>query len=124
MSDKKKGLDRLKERIEGIIDDFATLEVASFTGPEIDLKNVEAEGEGDNKIPKHKKVFETIRGALTTSTLVAYSRFEVEGDAMNYTNSDLGEPKKYLIEAHNSMVDGAQKSRKDFFEFVLKVVKG
>ncbi|MGH1386407.1 hypothetical protein [Kordia sp.] len=116
MSDK---LTNLKTKIEAVIDDLATLEVASFTGAEIKLDQIE----GDDNNPKHKKVFETIRAGLTTSTLVAYSRFEVDGDAMNYTNSDLGEGKKYLLDAHNGMVEGAQKSRKDFFEFVLKVIR-
>ncbi|WP_298516240.1 hypothetical protein [uncultured Kordia sp.] len=115
----KKGLAKLKEDIKAIVEDLATLEVASFTGPEIDLNTGDADDD-----QKHKKVFETIRGALTTSTLVGYSRFEIEGDAMNYTNSDLGEGKKYLIDAHNSMVEGAQKSRKDFFDFVLNVING
>lgn len=106
-------LQKLKTAVENIVEDLATLEVASFTGSQIDLKNV--------KDPN--AVFQTIKNKLTTATLVGYSRFEIDGDAMNYTNSDLGEDKKYLIDAHNSMVDGAQKSRKDFFDFVLKVLK-
>lgn len=104
-------LSKLKETVNGAITDLATLEVATFTGSEINLENVE-----------QKNVFEQIRSNLTTSTLVAYSRYEVEGDAMNYTNADLGEDKKYLLDAHNAMVIGAQQSRKDFFEFVLDVV--
>lgn len=106
-------LTKLKATINGIVEDLATLEVATFTGSQIDLKD-----------KKGQAVFDAIKNSLTSSTLVAYSRFEVEGDAMNYTNSDLGEGKKYLLEGHNSMVEGAQKSRKDFFEFVLKVING
>lgn len=101
----------LKTTIEGIVDDLATLEVASFTGPQIDLTGKDG-----------KEVFTTIKNSLTTSTLVGYSRFELEGDAMNYLNTDLGPDRKYLLDGHNAMVEGAQKSRKDFFEFVLKVV--
>ena len=115
MSEKLK---ELKEKVEEVVVDLATLEVASFTGSQITLNT-----EGDEN-QKHKKVFNSIRESLLTSTLVAYSRFEIEGDAMNYTNSDLGEEKKYLLDAHNSMVEGAQKSRKDFFEFVHKVIRG
>ncbi len=107
-------LAKLQEKINAAVEDLATLEVASFTGPQIDLSNT-------NNNPK--EVFKTIKAALVSSTLVGYSRFEVEGDAMNYLNSDLGEDKKHLIEGHNAMVEGAQKSRKDFFDFVLKVVK-
>lgn len=108
-------LQKLKTKINNALEDLATLEVASFTGSQIDLTKV--------KDQKSSEVFKIIKSSLTTATLVGYSRFEVEGDAMNYTNSDLGEDKKYLLEAHNSMVEGAQKSRKDFFEFVLKVIK-
>lgn len=106
-------LETLKKTIKDALDDLATLEVASFTGEGIVL---------DNSNAKNKDVFKKIKDGLTTSTLVGYSRFEVEGDAMNYINSDLGEDKKYLIDAHNAMVEGAQKSRKDFFDFVLKVI--
>ena len=106
----KEKLDKLKKSVGDAIEDLATLEVASFTGSQINLDGLEP-----------KKVFETIKNGLTSSTLVGYSRFEVEGDAMNYVNSDLGPEKKYLLDGHNAMVEGAQKSRKDFFDFVLKV---
>lgn len=102
---------KLKEAVEKAAVDLATLEVASFTGIQISL-----EGKDSNQ------VFDTIKKSLTTATLVAYSRFEIDGDAMNYLNSDLGPDKKYLIDGHNSMVEGAQKSRKDLFDFVLKVL--
>lgn len=105
-------LAKLKKTVTAALEDLATLEVASFTGNQIDLTGKDS-----------KQVFSTIKNSLTTSTLVGYSRFEVEGDAMNYVNSDLGEDKKYLIDGHNTMVEGAQKSRKDFFDFVLKVIK-
>lgn len=106
-------LDSLKSKVNGALEDLATLEVASFTGDQIVL---------DTSGAANKDVFKKIKAGLTTSTLVGYSRFEVEGDAMSYINSDLGDNKKYLIDGHNSMVEGAQKSRKDFFEFVLKVL--
>jgi len=104
-------LDKLKKTVTDALEDLSTLEVASFTGPQIELKD-----------KKGQQVFDAIRNSLTTSTLVGYSRFETDGDAMNYVNSDLGEDKKHLLEGHNTMVEGAQKSRKDFFDFVLKVL--
>ncbi|NQY07507.1 MAG: hypothetical protein HRT68_15250 [Flavobacteriaceae bacterium] len=106
-------LTTLKKTVKDALDDLATLEVATFTGKEIDL----------SQSTDTTKVFETIQATLTTSTLVGYSRFEVEGDSMNYTNSDLGPDKQYLLDAHSSLVEGAQKSRKDFFDFVLKVMR-
>jgi hypothetical protein len=106
----------LKVQVKGAVDDLATLEVASFTGSQIDL-SIDLSNVTGNE------VFKTIKEKLTTSTLVAYSRFEIDGDAMNYINSDLGADKKYLIDGHNSMVEGAQKSRKDFIDFVLKVLR-
>lgn len=103
----------LRETLEKAVDDLATLEVASFTGESIDL----------SAAADSKTVFKTIKDSLTTSTLVGYSRFEVEGDALNYTNSDLGDDKKYLLDNHTALVEGAQKTRKDLFDFFLSVIK-
>ncbi|WP_215225704.1 hypothetical protein [Echinicola shivajiensis] len=111
-------LSKLQEAIKKGIEDLGTLEVATFTGSEIDLNTAEENGEYNSN-----KLFETIRKGLPTATLVGYSRFEVEGDTINYLNSDLGAGKKYLTDGHNTLVEGAQRTRKDFFEFVLKTIK-
>ena len=108
-------LKNLKDKVVKAIEDLATLEVATFTG-NIDLSDVVK----DEKLEKN--TFAKIRSSLLDGNLVGYTRFEIEGDAINYTNSDLGEEKAFLLEAHNSLVKGAQQSRKNFFEFVLKVI--
>lgn len=112
-------LKNLKTKIGNAIEDLATLEVASFTGPEIDLKSAK----GQNGEIKPDAVFKKIKSSLLTATLVGYSRFEIEGDTINYLNSDLGDDKKHLVEGHIALVEGAQKSRKDFFDFVMKVIR-
>lgn len=113
-------LDNLKNNLKNGIEDLATLEVASFTnepGVSIDLSDA-VDGNGNIV---NKQVFQKIRNSLTSSVLVGYSRFEVEGDAMNYMNSELGEDKKHIVDGHNALVEGAQKTRKDFFDFIKKV---
>lgn len=110
-------LSDLINKLEGAVADLATLEVASFTGPEIDLSGINLDSDTGSR-----DLFDGIRSKLTTSTLVGYSRFEVEGDAMNYTNSDLGEDKKYLLENHTALVESGQKTRKDLFQFFLGVI--
>ncbi|WP_186757766.1 hypothetical protein [Echinicola salinicaeni] len=111
-------LKNLQESIKKGVEDLATLEVATFTGAEIELEPALENGEYNSN-----KLFETIRKGLPTAILVGYSRFEVEGDTINYLNSELGEGKKYLTDGHNTLVEGAQRTRKDFFEFVLKAIK-
>lgn len=116
-------LNNLKKAVEDVAEDLATLEVASFTNnttTNLDLSGAIPAGGSEFK---SKDLFKIIRTALTKSDLVGYSRFEIEGDTLNYLNSDLGEGKKYLTDGHNTLVEGAQKTRKDFFEFVLKAVK-
>lgn len=110
-------LQKLKTAVETAVTDLATLEVASFTGSEIKLDTAVENGEFTSS-----KVFASIRKGLPTATLVGYSKFEVDGDTLNYINSDLGESKKYLIDGHSTLVEGAQKTRKDFFDFVLKAL--
>lgn len=109
---KNEALTGIKNAVLGVFNDLTTLEVASFTG------TVTIPEDADTA----NKVFKAIEDNLTSGTLVAYSKFELDGDSMNYTNSSLGEDKKYLLEAHSTLVEGSQKSRKDFFEFILKAV--
>jgi len=115
----KKGLAKLKEDIKNGIADLSSLEVASFAGGDLDLSAVAA----TKTSSKQKEVFKVINQALLTGKLIGYSKFEVDGDAMNYVNNTLEEDQKYLVEGHAALVEGAQKSRKDFFEFVMKVVR-
>lgn len=115
-----KGLTALKTKIETGIADLSSLEVASFAGSSSDLKLADITADAKNS--KQKKVFKAIEEALTKGTLVGYSKFEVDGDTLNFINDTLGEDKKYLVEGHAALVEGAQKSRKDFFDFVIKVL--
>ena len=105
-------LKNVKDIVLNAIADVTNLEVASFTGtPEalptpLDPKNV----------------FESVRNSLTSATLVGYSRFEIDGDAMNYTNNNLGAKEAELVQAHKDLVVEARKSQKDMFDFALTVV--
>ncbi len=115
-----KGLSKLKEKIEEGIADLSSLEVATFAGSSSNLNLAEVKGDATGS--KQKKVFKIIEEGLTNGTLVGYSKYEVDGDTINFMNDTLGEDKKYLVEGHAALVEGAQKSRKDFFDFVVKVL--
>lgn len=123
------GLERLKKTFTEIADDLATLEVATFTSSVAENgvtipEPADPPADADATISStSKQLFANIRTQLNNSLLVGYSRFELEGDSINFVNSDLGPDKKYLIDGHNSLVEGAQKSRKDFFDFVLKAIR-
>ena len=117
-------LNNLKTEVEKVVEDLATLEVATFTNnatTNLDLSKAVKQGA---KEFTSRELFKIVREGLTRSDLVGYSRFEIEGDTLNYLNSDLGDGKKYLTENHNTLVEGAQRTRKDFFEFVVKAIKG
>ncbi len=65
-----------------------------------------------------KDLFSKIRVALPTADLVAYSRFELEGDSMNFINSNPAvEP---LVNRHHHMVAASQEARKALFDIALK----
>ena len=106
----------LIKKAEAGIADLATLEVATFSGT-VKLDGV------TNTEDQSKQIFTAIRNSLPTGTLVGYSRFEIEGDALNYLNVELGPNQKFLLDAHSKLVDGAQKSRQGLFDFVLDVIK-
>lgn len=68
-----------------------------------------------------KDIFSRIRKQLGTNEdvqLVAYSRFEIEGDSVNYINNN--ETVKNLVESHGKLVEASQQSRQALFEMVRK----
>jgi hypothetical protein len=103
----------VKDLVVNAIKDVTNLEVASFTGTPAPLGQLDA-----------TNVFETVRASMKDATLVGYSRFEIDGDAMNYTNNNLGAKEKELVAAHKQLVTEAKDSQKDFFNFALNIVGG
>lgn len=68
-----------------------------------------------------KDLFSKIRSKLPSANLVAYSRFELEGDSTNFINSDpdvLG-----LVARHDYMVAASHEARKSLFTTVLRLDK-
>lgn len=65
-----------------------------------------------------KDLFSKIRVALPKADLVAYSRFELEGDSMNFINSDPAV--EQLVNKHHHMVAASQEARKALFDIALK----
>lgn len=65
-----------------------------------------------------KDLFSKIRAALPTANLVAYSRFELEGDSTNFINSH--PDVQGLVGLHHHMVAASQEARKALFDAALK----
>lgn len=65
-----------------------------------------------------KDIFSKIKAGLVQADVVAYSRFELEGDSINFITSQ--ESLQGLAEKHKDMVAAAQESRKTLFDTVLK----
>ncbi len=68
-----------------------------------------------------KEIFKEIRSNLNEGVLVAYSRFEFEGDSVNFVNND--ESVSSLVSEHQNMVAASQESRKALFESAIKLLK-
>jgi hypothetical protein len=101
------------EPIKKAINDVATLEVATLTNAndnKFDLTN------GSNE-----SVFEAIRSNLAQSDLVAYTRFELDGDAVNFVNNK--EEFTTLVEDHSILVESALETRKTLFNTIYKTLK-
>lgn len=100
--------------IKNAIEDVATLEVATLTNPnnaQIDLAASTTNGD----------IFTAIRANLNQSKLVAYTKFELDGDAVNFINSN--EELVPLVEKHAALVSSALETRKTLFESVYQAVK-
>ena len=67
-----------------------------------------------------KDIFSKIRSQLNEGELVAYSRFEIEGDSINYVSSL--DYVKELIKEHKNMVAASQEARKALFDTAIKAV--
>ncbi len=65
-----------------------------------------------------KDLFSKIRAALPDADLVAYSRFELEGDSMNFINSN--PDVQSLVNSHHHIVAASQEARKALFDIALK----
>lgn len=67
-----------------------------------------------------KDIFSAIQGNLTEAELVAYSRFEIEGDSVNFVNNK--ESLKDIVASHKDMVAASQEARKALFNTVKDLV--
>ena len=65
-----------------------------------------------------KDLFSKIRAALPSANLVAYSRFELEGDSTNFINNN--SEVSGLVGMHHHMVAASQEARKALFDAALK----
>ncbi len=67
-----------------------------------------------------KDIFSQVRSKLMGADLVAYSRFELEGDSVSFINSD---PEvQDLVAKHNELVTASQAGRKTLFETALRII--
>ena len=103
----------LKDKLAKAIQDLASLEVVTLTN--------KVETEFDMTKEKTSDIFADVKANLNKSNLVGYSRFELEGDAVNFINQDEGLAS--LVEEHKAMVSAAQEARKTFFETVFNAAK-
>jgi hypothetical protein len=103
----------LFDNIKNAIQDISSLEVATLTNS--------STGKVDLNKDTGKEVFTAIRNSLTQSELVAYTRFELDGDAVNFISGDTANAP--LIDKHTLLVTSALATRKALFESIFQSVK-
>ncbi len=104
---------KIKTAIEKALDDLTTLEVATLTNPAKVSIDLTAGNSGD--------IFTSIRQNLTQANLVAYTRFDLSGDAVSYVSKN--EEVAALADKHALMVESALETRKALFNTIIQVVK-
>lgn len=103
-------LDPIKKALK----DVSTLEVATLTNAN--------SGKFDLGTNSNEGIFKSIRDNLKQSDLVAYTRFELDGDAVNFVNNN--EKFSTLVEEHSLLVDSALETRKTLFNTIYDTVEG
>jgi len=116
----------LKTKLTGIVDDLASLEVATFSGnlEMATIRNQVTDPEQDdpNRGIKSKEIFNEIKKSLKDSgKLVGYTRFELDGDTINFVSDQTTQETVFLLEGHKSMVAAAQESRAGLAQFIGNV---
>jgi hypothetical protein len=102
----------LKEKLAAAIEDLTTLEVVTLTNKTNTPINMNQDTAG---------IFKAVKESLNQSNLVGYSRFELDGDSVNFVSQD--ESLASLVEEHKVMVSAAQEARKTLFDSVFKAAK-
>ena len=104
---------KLKTSIEKALDDLTSLEVATLTNPAKVSIDLTVGNSGD--------IFAAIRQNLAQADLVAYTRFDLGGDAVSYVSKS--EDATALADKHALMVESALETRKALFNTVIQVIK-
>lgn len=122
MSEKiKEGLNKLKEKVAGVVEDLASLEVTTYSGEfTVSVANIKEVGDDVFKIKSLlKDNLVTLNSKLS---LVAYTRFEIDADSSNIVSNNLNNNNKMLLEAHNEMVKAGLEARKAMIQLVKDLI--
>ncbi|MPQ46965.1 hypothetical protein GCQ56_08040 [Marinifilum sp. N1E240] len=101
------------DKIKTAISDVSSLEVATLTNANDNKFDLSSASNND--------IFTAIRAKLDQSDLVAYTRFELDGDAVNFINKK--EEMAALVEEHSLLVDSALETRKTLFNTIYSAVE-
>lgn len=68
-------------------------------------------------------IFGKIQNALGKAATAGYSKFQANGDSVNFLNSTLGEEAQFLLDAHKQNVETAQAARQRLIDTATDLVK-
>lgn len=108
----------LLQKLNGVIQDLSSLEVATFGPKDGDTLDLDLNfTDDDGKAVTSNQVFNGIRTLLAKKELVGYVRFEIDGDTVAFVNND----QKYdsVLEYHKEIIKAAQSSRKAVYDTIV-----
>lgn len=70
-----------------------------------------------------RDIFSKIEVAMGQASAAGYSKYHLSSNSVNFINSDLGEEKSYLLEAHDMNVQTALQSRQDLINAAKDLIQ-
>lgn len=68
-------------------------------------------------------IFGKIQNALGQAATAGYSKYEVNGDSVNFLNSSLGDDGQFLLDAHKQNIETAQAARQRLIDTATQLTK-
>ena len=125
-SEEKKGLQngfkKLLSNIGAVIEDAASLEVATFAG-DFTYKAHQVIKNGTDKVSINNVLKNMTVENQTNLQLVAYSNIKIDSDVSTIVKSDLSDSDAELMKLHASMMESGKQSRQAVIEMAKNLVK-
>jgi hypothetical protein len=108
------------DRLRSAGEDLATLDVATLSGS-VEIKLAGDKIDFDALV---KSIQDQVTKVDGTVQIVAFTRIDLDKDAIQFVKSGLSDDDKPLVAAHNEMVKTSQEARLAVVRFIKDVIPG